>query len=54
VTRNSASIGTISAGTIVYINQIDKDYHKAISDTFFDWEFWDLPVRRTTPNDWYE
>jgi len=48
------SIGTITAGTIVYINQIDKIYHKAISNLFFDWEYWDLPVRRTSIMDWYE
>lgn len=43
-TRGSFSIGTISAGTTIYIGQIDKIYHKVMSSSFFDWEYWDLPV----------
>ena len=54
VTRGSTSVGTIPKGTIVYINQIDKNGHQCICDSFFDWEYWDLPVRTTTPNDWYD
>ncbi len=46
VTRGSISVGTTPKGTVIQITGIDKEYHKVISDSFFDWHYWDLPVER--------
>lgn len=41
---NSISTWTIPKGTEFRVGQIDKVYHKFISDTFGDWTYWDKDV----------
>ena len=48
ITRNAASTGTIPAGTVIEITQVDRQFKKVIGPDLADWIHWDLPV---TPKD---
>jgi hypothetical protein len=43
-TRKAYSIGTLLAGTVLNIKQIDTEYHNVIGEPLYDWTYWDLPV----------
>lgn len=43
-TRNKIGCGTIPAGTVITITQIDKDHRRVIGPSLMDWTSWDLPV----------
>lgn len=41
--RAGISIFTISAGTEIFVSQIDKEYRKFYSDNIGDWQPWEQP-----------
>ncbi len=43
-TSNSASIGTLPAGSIIKITQIDTMYNKVIGPDLRDWTYHVMPV----------
>lgn len=43
-TGNATSVGTIPAGTILEITQIDYAAQKVIGPDLLDWKSWNLPV----------
>lgn len=48
-TRSARCAGSISAGTVLEITQIDKMGKKVYCPNFKDWKPWDLPVRPIIP-----
>jgi hypothetical protein len=41
--RAGISTFTLSAGTEIFVSQIDKEYRKFYSDIIGDWQHWEQP-----------
>lgn len=48
--RGTNCVGTIPKGSVVEITQVDELTHKVISPDFYDWHFWELPVKAAPNN----
>jgi hypothetical protein len=44
VTRGSYSVGTIPAGTVIEITQVDRMGNQVIGPDLEDWTYWEMPV----------
>ncbi len=44
--RGVNCVGTVPAGKIIEITQIDRQYHKVIGPDFYDWTHWEMPVEK--------
>ena len=44
-TRGTISVGTIPAGTMIEITQVDHECRKVIGPQLLDWHYWDIHAK---------